>query len=508
MAEYGNVPGAGPLRPEGQALAALPKTEKDLPSTPSRAAKRQGPGVERCRDLWGGNESVKGAGTRYLPQAPGEDLEAYNERLQRSVFFNAYRRTVEGLTGLVFSEDPILGKDVPAPFLEQWENIDNAGTHGDVFLRDRMIDALIDGHTCILVEFPATGGTQSAADEWVIRPYWVPILKQNILSWRTAVENGRTVLTQVVLRECHYVPDGEFGEVEQIRYRVLYREMGIVGYRLLEVTSDNRVQVVDAGIYGNQNEIPLAEITTSGRRGILDSDPPLLDLAYLNVAHYQQASDEAFSRYKTCVGFLHLAGHEVERDDQGNPKGALTIGANTALVSRDPSAKAEYVSHSGNALSDCQNALENLKSEMGALGLAMLAPQKRSAETAEAKRLDKATSDSSLSVTARGLQDGVERAMYFHAQYLRQPSGGSITINRNYDDLLMGADVMTAYATLVNAGFPERAVLKALKEGGRIPEDEDVEVLLAEWMADREMKAAQAAEIAAVQRNDPTMNAA
>ena len=34
-----------------------------------------------------------------------------------------------------------------------------------------------------------------------LRPYWVHVLKENVLSWRTAREAGHTVLQQIVIRE-------------------------------------------------------------------------------------------------------------------------------------------------------------------------------------------------------------------------------------------------------------------------------------------------------------------
>ncbi len=50
---------------------------------------------------------------------------------------------------------------------------------------------------------------------------------------------------------------------------------------------------------------------------------------------------------------------------------------------------------------------------------------------------------------------------------------------------------MTAFATLVNAGFPPRPVLDALKEGGRIGPDEDLDALEMEWLAGTAAKEAQ-----------------
>ena len=120
------------------------------------------------------------------------------------------------------------------------------------------------------------------------------------------------------------------------------------------------------------------------------------------------------------------------------------------------------------------------------MSLSMLAPQKRSAETAEAKRLDKSQSDSALSTTARGVQDGLQQAMRFHMRYLGvEDYDGTITVNRDFEGLLLDAPLMQAYATLVGVGFPPRIVLRKLQEGGRIPEDENVDALVAEMEANR-----------------------
>ena len=77
--DYGNIPGAGPLRPGG--VPGVPQTDANLPSTPSPAAKRQQPAVTMLRDLWQGTEKVRERGTEYLPKAPAEDAVNYTARL-------------------------------------------------------------------------------------------------------------------------------------------------------------------------------------------------------------------------------------------------------------------------------------------------------------------------------------------------------------------------------------------------------------------------------------------
>jgi len=491
--DYGNRPGDGPLRQFGQAPPRTMAVDnpRDLPSTPSPSAAAQLKVVAMIRDVQGGTRRLHEKGPTYLPQAPGEGSKNYLIRLHRSVLFNVFTHTLQALAGFVFRKDPKMGDDVPAVIQEHAENIDNAGTHIDVFARDLLADALATGHCAILVDFPKTGGAQTAADEGPdgLRPYWVPIKKDNILSWRTTVEAGHLMLQQVVLREATYVPDGLFGEKEQIQYRVLYREGegadAVVGFRLIQIAENNKaIIVVDEGIYGNQIEIPLVEIVSSGRRSLFESDPPLLDLCYLNIAHYQQWSDYATAIHLTNSPLLTIAGQDQISTDSDGARQELIIGPHSVIASSNPQLKVAYVSHNGQSLGSSKEALDDLVQNMAVLGVAMLVTTHRQVQTAEAKRIDKGSFDSSLSVTARGLQDGLERALDFHARYLKLPDGGSIEVNRDFENMMMDSQLLAAYAQAVaQAGIPVRLLLEAMQEGGLISDDENLENLEAEVLA-------------------------
>lgn len=510
ITNQGNRPGDGPYRPGGMAMSGLPMSGGNLPSTLAGAAQKQQAALAFVRDLWEGTDLMRTRQIAYLPRDPGEDSVNYVARVKRSVFYNVFRHTVVALAGFVFRRDPRLQDDVPEVIRQHWENIDNAGTHGDVFLRDLLQDDLIAGHAAILVDYPDTGGQRlTLADEQALRPYWVPIKKENILSWRVAVEEGRQVLMQVVLREIACVEDGAFGDRETTQYRVLWRTRAtpttdpVVGFQLLQIAGNDVVMEIGSGIYGNQTEIPLVEVSSSGRRGLFDSSPPLLDLAYLNVAHYQQWSDYANSLHKTCVPIFVTAGLPEMEDGT-----ALVLGTNNGINFSDPNGKAMYVSHDGRSLGACQQALVDLEHNMAALGISMLVTSKRVAETAEAKRMDKGSFDSALAATSRSLQDAVERALDFHARYLRLDDGGSIKINRDFENLSMQSDLLGAYAAAVaNAGIPVRYLLEAMQEGGLLPPDEDLDAVEQEVIAGQAAQQEQArldqqAKVAALTSGD------
>ena len=489
--DFGNRPGDGPLQSGGKPgdPAVMAGGGSDLPSIQSKAAQSQARALRMIRDVWLGTERIRERQVEYLPKAPGESQENYNSRLARSVFYNMLRHTIIGLVGFVFRKDPKLGADVPSEIVKQWENIDNAGTHGDVFAREMLQDDLTAGHCAILVDYPNTNnavvprmpnGQPTREADNIFRPFWVPIYKDNIMSWRMDTEDGKQVMTQLVLRETVMAPAGQFGEQEQTRYRVFQRAPGgVVTFRLLQVASNNSVMQVDEGSYPTQTEIPVAEITSSGSMGVFMSQPPLLDLAYLNVAHYQQWSDQATNLHLTCVPIFVTKGLNVN----GSANPPMVLGP-SGSVDLPPNGAAEYVSHSGQALQQVANAITALENSMAVLGIAMLATNKRVAETAEAKRIDKGSFDSALSVTARGLEDGLERALQFHANYLGLKSGGSIQINRDFENLTMQPDMLVAYvAAVAQAGLPVRVLTQAMQDGGLIGQDVDLDALDAEVMA-------------------------
>src|SRR5262245_51800978 len=131
-------------------------------------------------DTVAGTRRLREKRDAYLPMEPAEDPKHYSYRLQRATFFNAVDRTLNGLTGMVFRNEPKLSENVPEIIRGreaaagsqtrtegEWENIDNAGTHGSVFCKELFKAAVRDGHAAILVDMPppmAPGSTRRSEE--------------------------------------------------------------------------------------------------------------------------------------------------------------------------------------------------------------------------------------------------------------------------------------------------------------------------------------------------------
>jgi hypothetical protein len=467
-----------------------PMLTENRVDTPNAAVTRQAPDTKLCRDVYEGSAIVLGSeARRYLPQAPGEKTPDYMDRVNRSVYYNGFERTVGGLVGMVYRRNPELSDDVPKIIAGDreknsagghWENIDLAGTHGDVFLRQSAEHVMVDGHAGILVDYPIVGEEISLGEERArgLRPYWCHIRKDQIVSFRVIVENGKVLLSQVVLLFKVMEPKGEFGEECIDEYRVYRREgkgdAATVLYSVWRKDKDNKLILTQApGVIANQTEIPLVISYGPRKRGPLDTKPPLLDLAHYNLAHLRVKSDHLYALHKASIPVAVRKGANLS-DDVATGE-AVVIGVNT-IIDVPVEGDFFYREHSGAALGASRTELEDLKADMAALGLAMLQRDTRAAETARGKQMDKSASDSALAVFARNNQDAAEHALGYHAKFLKLPTGGSVTINRDFESLMFDALFIQTLSNLVAAGqLSMETMWDKLAEGEVLPEDFDAE---------------------------------
>ena len=450
--------------------------EQDLPNIKSKAVADQAADLRVVRDIAAGSRRLRERSTEYLPQHPAEEAKNYQIRLKRPTFFNAFRKTIEGLVGMVFRVNPQLGEDVPAVIQQHWENIDKEGTHGDVFCRQLLDDGLEAGHAAILVDYPALqnpkGVTLYDERKQDIRPYWVHIHKEDIINFRTIRgPSGERILQQVTLRFTTHEAHGRFGDRVVVRYRV-YRLVPVDGavtvqWETWEEDESGTPRVSGpSGTIAKLERIPLVPVYGKAD-GYLTSTPPLLDLAYRNLLHYQTNSDYFEGLYMGLVPVAVFTGIEA---------GQAAIGPHSAVY-LPTGASFGYEETSGNSFGAARQALEDLKGEMAVLGLALLQADTRAAETAASKRLDKAEKDSALSVAARGLQDAIEAALAFHAQYLGLADGGSVKVNRDFLGEPLDGPTITALSTVVAKGQLSLETMWAkLADNQWLPEDFDAEV--------------------------------
>jgi hypothetical protein len=267
---------------------------------------------------------------------------------------------------------------------------------------------------------------------------------------------GTNRLLQVRIHDYDVRPLNEFGEEQVEEMRVIYPGR----YDLYTLgRSTETVSLDETGGY-SLDEIPLVPIY-SNRRDVLISQPPLLDIANLNITHYQRQADLIHALHIAAMPTLVLEGWD-------DTTGSATMGVNYAIAMQ-PGNKAYYVQADATSFDAQMQELQSLEGQMSTLGVTKLFGQKFVAESAEAKRIDQAQSNSVLSIISQELESCLNQAFAFAAQYVGiEPP--EIKIDRDFDYYrLIGQDI-SVLAQLNQMGkISDEMLLEVLRRGEILP---------------------------------------
>ena len=216
--------------------------------------------------------------------------------------------------------------------------------------------------------------------------------------------------------------------------------------------------------------IPLVAIYTD-RKSYFESKPPLLDLAYQNLRHYRLTSDLDRILHKASVPILYFVGRDTT-------KASETISPD-AGIDVDTGGAVGWAEIQGSSIDKAQEEIAKVEGRMAALGLSVIAEQPKSARTATESVMDYDAETSELSSMARALQDGLEAAFGFHAQFmgLEMAAGGSVGINKDFSQLSLDAQTLQSYSNMVAAGQVSLDTLwSIMQRAEKLPEEFDAEL--------------------------------
>ena len=405
-----------------------------------------------------GTNYLRDMSETYLPQEPREDDDAYQTRVDRSVLSPYTSRLIETAAGAILRK-PIHIEGDPY-WLELAQNIDGLGSNINEYARRALVSSLTYGHSAILVDYPAATEARNLAEERAMgrRPYFVHVDAPQIWGWRK--EPGTNRLLQVRIHDYDVRPLNEFGEEQVEEMRVIYPgryDLYTLGQELVEFTATGGYSL---------DEIPLVPIY-SNRRGLLVSQPPLLDIANINITHYQRQADLIHALHIAAMPTLVLEGWD-------DTTGSATMGVNYAIAMQ-PGNKAYYVQADATSFDAQMAELESLASQMSTLGVTKLFGQKFVAESAEAKRIDQAQSNSVLSIISQELESALNQAFEFAAQYVGIEAP-EITIDRDFDYYrLIGQDVAVLTQLNEMGKISDAMLLEILRRGEVLPDNINIE---------------------------------
>ena len=403
-------------------------------------------------DLLGGTYQMRKRHRRYLPQEPRELDESYDNRLARSVCPPFYLRLERMLAGML-TRKPVRLNDTADQIREHLFNVDLQGNDLNVWTYETTRKMVRYGHVGVLVDAPTSGQNG--------RPYWVTYTPRDILGFRTEMIDGEVKLSQLRLQEKVSVPDGLYGEKIIDQIRLLTRG----SFEIHQKGKNNLFTKVDEGTT-SLSEIPFS-IAYANRLNLLESRPPMSDIAELNLKAYQIQSDLDNQLHISAVPMLAFYGFPQSSEE-------VTAGPGEAIAF-PADGRAEYIEPAGRSYDAQFKRLDVLSNQINELGLAAVLGQKLSAETAEAKRIDRSQGDSTMMVVAQQMQDMIANCLQFHGQYINAESG-SCFVNRDFLSQRLEPQEIQALLQLYTSGsITQETLLKQLHEGEVLGDEFDVE---------------------------------
>lgn len=384
----------------------------------------------RVNNIYDGVDQAK----QYIQKYSQEDPKDYGERKDIATLDNFVFRTVEDIKNIIFRK-PLDETAIKHTDLLDWLKKINFTDNLNEFSKTVLENRLKDGFTYLLIDsvsYDAETVKTKAQQKFLgIRPYFVNILRKNVLSWKIDKQGQ---YTQLVIAEDYEVEtEYNVGVAQQIKVW----------------KADGTIQIWrDGEKYGDPIEtrlktIPFVKIGN-------DNTPPLYDLAKINITHMNR--DSEVSNYARVGGAAFLA---VFGDlDEGENKPA-TLGINKGLKFRDKTTSdVKWIEMEGRNYEMLKNRILYHEDQMKRIAVSFTTEQEN--KTATQVNKESMTGESKATDYATELQDGINSAIQLMNLYItgtKIKEDNEIEVNKDFDSSILTPEMVTSYRTDYLAGI-------------------------------------------------------
>lgn len=426
------------------------------PSTPSLAHDRLAHDWETIRTITKGANAIRKAGERFLIKFPAEDQDEYERRLQSAPWRPEFVDCVATLSAKPFTKEVTLADDASPAMVELADDIDGRGNNLHVFAKDIFEGGVAMGASGILVDYPSDTGAQTLADERKLglRPYWVGISADDILSLVTEQRGGRRVVTYLRIKESRIDRNG-FAE-ESVP---LIREIWPGGWRIWRQARKGSGWDVDAEGTMTLDEVPFVFFATNEIDGDQYVKPPLLDVADMQIELYNAGS-------KKEQAFTVTAAPMLTANGMGAPEsGKVETGPNRVLYApstAEVAASWAYIQPNASNLKEIREDIREIIEDMRRLGMQPMT-QSSGNTPALAFQFDGEKAYTVLQSWALSLKDALEQAFVFTARWMGEVSDAAPSV-MVHTDFVVGLYGGTEITELNKARFEGLITLKTYLE--------------------------------------------
>lgn len=443
------------------------------------SVRKQSHQIEEMAEYWpmihalmGGTKAMREAGKAYLPQWPNELDNDYKTRLSVATLFPAFERTISVLCSKPFSR-PVTWNDIDEDIEAMLEDVDLQGSSLSVFAHDVMCDAMAYGISGILVDYPSVTGTRTVAEEKKLnlRPYMAKIRARSILGFSSKRVNGVELITMLryVEHATEADPSDEFTEkvieqvrvVEETRWRVFRKKRD-------PNTNQETWEMYSEGV-NTLGIVPFVPVY-GYRTGFMRAKPPLRDLAFMNVEHWQSKSDQQTILHVARVPILF---------GKSLGDGPITVGASSAVIADSKDADLKFVEHTGAAIKAGSEELLDLEDRMRQVGAELLVV-KPGRMTVAQNRAEDEPGTCALQRIVQALENSINQALGLMYKWKKKEPKGAVNIFNEFGVSSMTDATAQLLLDMNIAGkLSDETLFREIKRRGIIGDD-------AEWATEQE----------------------
>jgi hypothetical protein len=219
-------------------------------------------------------------------------------------------------------------------------------------------------------------------------------------------------------------------------------------------------------------------------------EPPLVDLVYTNLSHYQSTADVEHGAHKTAMpqpwanGMRAPAAGAPGDNPQGAKAPTFYMGGGEIWLHPSETGQFGMLEYTGQGLEAIEKRLDKKEKHMAVLGARMLEDQKKEAETAETAAMHRSGEQSTLATQAKTAASGIRQALAWFDEWAGGTGGEAVefALNDEFLPVAMTAQDLTALVSSWQQGaFTDQDLFDRLQSGGLIRDDKKFE----EWDAQR-----------------------
>jgi hypothetical protein len=242
---------------------------------------------KKYRDLYAGGEQIRENAFEYLLRRHKEPNDIYAERLSRVFYENYIGSIIDWYAATLMRREAALllegGDEAAKDFYNLFaEDCDLKGTSLAEFFRQRIVQALVQGRSYIVIDFPRVPlSVSNRAEEDAVgrsRAYLVDYSPEELINWSYDDRGGLewAVIRTSSLRKSKVTESDWTRETRWIYYD---RQ----NYQVYQQLKDKEVRMVDEGLHGlaGQNRVPIFPLQVSEGLWLMNK-AALLQLEHFN----------------------------------------------------------------------------------------------------------------------------------------------------------------------------------------------------------------------------------